>query len=216
MPHLHSRWRPAACMGALVSAVALVLALGGCSRTLSESKVRKFVDEADRAFIEGDSIKMCDVRAKDYVQTDTEFMLAEGHIVNSQAEAEAIEAERSANGQRLTGKDVKLGQRELCVLAYQGRRDFGKVEMTRTSIQIELSPDGKSAVVKAHYSMLVPLFAQRDSGVFDGARAQHVGTKQMETDDESVVVVEGGDILFKSTRSVSRSFQIPKKPNPRI
>lgn len=202
--------------GVATGLLILAAGLSGCSKKLTETSVLAFVDEADRAFIEGDSNKMCDVRSKSYVQTDTEFLLAEGQIVNSLEEAEAVEAERSAGGTRLTGKDVQLTQKQICMMAYWEGRDFTKVEMERTSIQIEVAPDGKSAVVKSHYSMQVPLYQERTTEVFGGARRQHTGTKQMETEDESVVVVEHGDILFKSTRSVSKSFNIPKKPNARI
>lgn len=202
--------------GAAASLLALLAGLSGCSKTLTEKSVLAFVDAADRAFVEGDSNKMCDAKSKNYVQTDTEFLLAEGQIVHSLAEAEAVEAERSAGGARLTGKDAQINKKQLCMIAVWERRDFTKVDMERTSIQIEIASDGKSAVVKSHYSMQVPLFQQRATEVYGGARLQHTGTKQMETEDESVVVIEDGDIVFQSTRSVSRSFQIPKKPNARI
>jgi hypothetical protein len=202
--------------GAAAGLLTLGVALSACSKTLTEKSVLAFVDAADQAFVDGDSNKMCDAKSKNYVQTDTEFELAEGQIVNSLAEAEAIEAERSADGARLTGKDVQINKKQLCMIAVWEGRDFTKVDMERTSIQIEVAPDGKSAVVKSHYSMQVPLFQQRATEVYGGARRQHTGTKQMETEDESVVVIEDGDIVFKSTRSVSKSFQIPKKPNARI
>ncbi len=130
------------------------------------------MDAADRAFVEGDSAGMCDVRSESYVQTDTEFLLAEGKIVNSLEEAEALEAQRSATGTRLAGKDVQINKKQLCMMAYRQGRDFTRIEMKRTSIQIEVAPNGKSAVVKAHYSMLVPVFEQRATGVYDGARLQ--------------------------------------------
>jgi hypothetical protein len=207
--------------GVLRNATILLCAwlLAACGhKQLTEASVHKFVDAADEAYVKGRAGAVCDARSRNFVLTVTEFDLAPNRIVADFAEAQQIVAERDAAHELITGKTSTFKLRDLCLDAYLSRAKYKRAKLQRGTLQITIDPNGQRAVVRAHYTIWEPVEARGDSplgGYVDSVEHQ-VGTKQTETDDESVVILEDGEPKFAATTSVSKWFRIPSQRDSRL
>lgn len=193
--------------------------LAGCGhKKLTEESVRKFVDAADEAFTKGKVTAICDARSDDFMLTVTEFALAENRIVADYAEAQRVAAEREAAHELVKGKTQTVKQKELCALAYQSRAQFRRTRLERGPLQITIDPDGKRAVVRTHYTTWEPEDVRGDSPLSYHDSVEHqVATKQTESDDESVVILDPhGELRFAATTSVSKWFRVPSQRDSRL
>jgi hypothetical protein len=208
--------------GVFRNAIILLCACGllaACGRKqLTEASVRQFVDAADEAFVKGKSGAICNARSRNFVLTVTEFDLAPNRIVADFAEAQQIVAEREAAHELITGKTSALKLRELCFDAYFSRAQYKRTKLQRGPLQITIDPDGRRAVVRAHYTIWEPVEARGDSplGGYTDSIEHQIGTKQTEADDESVVILEDGVPKFAATTSVSKWFRIPSQRDSRL
>jgi len=193
--------------------------LPGCGhKRLTETSVREFVDAADEAFKKGNVTAICDSRSSDFVLTVTEFALAENRIVADYAEAQRIVAEREAAHELIQGKTQTVKLKELCALAYESRAQFRRTRLQRGPLQIAIDPDGKRAVVRAHYTTWEPQETRGDSPLSYKDSVEHqLATKQTESDDESIVILNSnGDVRFAATTSVSKWFRVPSQRDSRL
>ena len=193
--------------------------LPGCGRKhLTEASVRDFVDAADEAFTKGNADAICRARSHDFLLTDTEFAPAGDRIVADFAEARRIAAEREAAHELIIGKRATLRLKELCALAYESRAHFKRTKLQRGPLQITIDPDGKRAVVRAHYTLWEPIEVRGDSPLSYADSVEHqIATKQTESDDESVVILEqDGKTRFAATTSVSQWFRVPSQRDSRL
>jgi hypothetical protein len=198
--------------------VSFVAALGaGCSADLTESSVRRFIDAADRAYLDGRAGEVCAMRAEEFQLEYTEFDLSGSQVVSSAAEAESIAAQRQDAGELIEGKSATLGQREFCQMAYESHQFFKRATMERGSVTIAIDPRAGTALVRAHYTIKEPVYAYAESplSMRDQVETQ-VATKQTEADDTSVVAVREGELKFISTRSVGKVFRVAKRRDRRL
>jgi hypothetical protein len=187
-------------------------------KKLTEASVRQLVDSADAAFIKGKAAAICDARSRNFVLTVTEFDLAPNRVVADFDEAQQIVAEREAAHELITGRTSTVKLKELCLGAYLSRAQFKRARLQRGPLQITIDPDGQRAVVRTHYTIWEPVDVRGDSplgGYRDSAERQ-IATKQTESDDESVVILEEGDPKFATTTSVSKWFRVPSQRDARL
>ncbi len=204
--------------GILALALGLALGLVGCGSTLNEDMVRMFVDRADRAFLEGKAHAICGMRGDGFELKTTSYLLAEGTIVSGLAEAEAIDEQRHGGKSEPAPRRETMNLQEFCLMALTTHELYKRATMQRTRIEIEMRNDAKSAVVRAHYVVKEPMYDYADSsiGMQDHVERQ-VATLQTESDDVSVVTTsKHGELVFSSTESVNRSFQVPKERDSRL
>lgn len=193
--------------------------LAGCGhKQLTEALVRKFVDGADQAFTKGNVVAICESRSEDFVLTVTEFALAGNRIVADYAQAQQVAAEREAAHELVQGKTQTVKLKELCALAYESRAQFRRTRLERGPLQIAIDPDGKRAVVRAHYTTWEPEEVRGDSPLSSRDSVEHqVATKQTESDDESIVILDPhGEPRFAATTSVSKWFRVPSQRDSRL
>ena len=198
--------------------VLTVLALGGCRKELTERSVREFFDDADHAYLAGHASDICNMRSDDFKFTGTLFKLAEGRTVSDLAEALKVDGERQQGGDRVSGQVVTMNARDYCLMAVESRASYRNVKLVRTALEITVAPDHKQATARAHYVEKAPQFSYNDSTLSAQDRIeQQVGTLQTESDEESVVTLNaGGQLVFSSTKAVSRQFRVPKERDARL
>jgi hypothetical protein len=192
-------------------------ALAGCAPGLSENGVRNLFDAADRAFLAGDSSTVCDLRTGSFRLESTHFEIARGRTVADRAEADAIEADAVASGVRTAGENEVLDHRRFCMLAYDGRDLARGSRLERGPLSIVFDPAGTSATVRVQYTVLEPEYEARESshGLRDESLRQ-VATRRTESEEESVVVRDGGELRIASTRVRSWSYLVPAIRDTRL
>jgi hypothetical protein len=198
--------------------IIMLLVVAACSKELTEHNVRKFVDDADHAFLAGHAGDICAMRSEGFKLTSTTFKLAEGHTVADLAEAEALEAESHDRGDRSRGDIVNMNAKEYCLMAVVSRKTYRRDTLTRTSLQITVAPDRKQAVVDAHYVVKEPVYAYGDSALGQRDQVEHqIATLQTETDEESIVTRnDRGQLVFSATKATSKQFRVPKARDSRL
>ncbi len=198
-------------------AALLLPLLGGCGVQMSHESVRDLFDAADHAYLAGDVNAMCDLRGKDFTLDATGFELARGRTVADRAEADAIEAEAAALGRRETGKREALDKRQFCMMAYDGRGLGPASRLERGPLAIELEASGQRARVKVHYTVIQPEYAAGESahGLRDESRRQ-VASRRTDSDEESLIVLEDGELRFASTRATSWTYLVPAIRDSRL
>jgi hypothetical protein len=192
------------------TAVGSLLLLSACAeKNLSERSVTEFVDAADKAFLRGDAIAICAARAPTFEMRATEFKLSGNQVVADFAEAQSITAKRQAAGELLSGESVTMQRREYCAMAADARDFYKRASMERGPLTVKISADGKQAVVTAHYTVREPMYEYGDSPHGSDNRVERqVATRQSESDDESVIVLDDGELKFIATKSVTKSFVV--------
>lgn len=164
----------------LVAALLWYFMMGKKSAELTEASVREFIDKADEAARKRWPDEICALRSKDFVLISHVEDKDGGFIRPSK----------------------KINKREFCK-AIRTLPMLHNYRLTRESLAIQLSLDGQSAEVKAHYSERTP--------DYEGALPVEIGkapdnydiVQEVESDDVSVVVLEDGKLRIKSTESHS-------------
>jgi protein involved in ribonucleotide reduction len=192
--------------------------LAGCSKELNERTVREFMDDADHAFLAGHAGDICNMRSDDFKFTGTTFKLAQGHTVANLEEAVALDNERNAAGDRVSGNVVTLNSRDFCRMANESRELYRRVKLVRTALEVTMSPDHRQATARAHYVLKAPEYAYGDSALSMQDRVeQQTGTIQTETDEESVIALNAeGNLVFMATHAISKEFRVPKERDSRL
>jgi hypothetical protein len=202
--------------GALYAALPLLL-LGGCGVKMSQDSVRELFDAADRAFLAGDVNGVCDLRSDGFQLDFTHFELARGRTVADRAEADAVESQAVADGRRVPGKREALDRRQFCMMAYDGRELARAARIERGPLEIDVDPSGTRATVRVRYTVVQPEYAVGESahGQRDESRGQ-VASRRTDSDEESVIVLDGGALKFASTRATSWSYLVPAVRDTRL
>ena len=195
-----------------------LLLLGGCSTDLTERNVRRFVDDADHAFLAGHAADICNMRSDDFKFTGTTFKPAEGRTVSGLEEAMKIDRERQDAGERSSAEVVTMNARDYCRMAIVSRQLYRRMSLVRTSLEISVSPDHKQATVRAHYVVKAPEYVYDSSTLSRQDRVENqVGTTQTESDEESVVTQNAqGKLVFSSTHATSWEFHVEKERDSRL
>jgi hypothetical protein len=114
-------------------------------------------------------------------------------------------------------RKAALDRRQFCAMAFEAREYYKRATMERGPLAITIDADRNKATVRAHYTVKEPVYAYADSPHSHRDRTEvQTATRQTETDDESVVIVEDGELKFASTSSVSKSFLIAKQRDRRL
>jgi hypothetical protein len=195
-----------------------MLAVTACApKKLTEVSVRKFVDAADKAFLEGKAGAVCGARSRAFTLTATEFEPAGDRQVSGFDEAKTIAAERQAAGEAVAGKVSKLDIKAFCAMAFETREYYRRTTLDRGPLAISVEAGGNRATVRAHYVTREPIYAYGESSVGSRADVEHqVASRQSESDDESVIVLEDGELQFLSTTSVTYSFRVAPERDRRL
>jgi hypothetical protein len=157
--------------------------LAGCGK-LNERDVRQFVDRADDTARKLYAPHICELRGKNFVM----------HV-------------------RFQGDDVRIPSGEFDISRKTFCIEAGKnawlrhYKLERRSLDIDLAPDRKTAHVTAEYIETLPWFEPdiRPASPFDFREVQ-----VLETRDDSIVGIEGGDIVFLSTNAEIHQTLVPK------
>jgi len=158
--------------------VAILLALcgplAGCKRSLHTQDVIEFVDSADNAARKRFAPDICKLRGENFTLS-----------INFQGYLE-----------RLPPSKIEMNRKLFCREAGKFSR-LRQYKLERKSIDVDLAADRKTAVVKSEYVETLPYYEPDmiPSGPDDFRQWQIV-----ETRDESVVGIEGGDVVFLSTK----------------
>jgi hypothetical protein len=170
----------------LILAVLLGLCfpLAGCKRSLDEADVREFIDLADAAARKRYAPEICELRGEN-------FKLH--HVFQSHEE-------------NLAPTELEIDRKLYC----KKLSSFSRIRqylLERNSLEIEVAADRKTARVIADYVETLPYYEEwAMPATPDDFREFQV----LETRDESVVGIEGGDLVFLRTDSDTTQSLIDK------
>lgn len=168
----------------LASLLALCAPLAGCKRSLSTRDVNEFIDSADNAARKRFAPDICALRGENFTLN-----------VNFQGHQKSYGPTK-----------IEMNRKLFC----QQAGKFSQVQpyrLVRKSIDISLAGDRKTAVVKAEYEETMPYYEPDvipTPGVFRDWQI-------VKTQDESVVGIEGGDLVFLSTTGDAVQSLVPTK-----
>ena len=163
---------------------AAATSLTGCKRSLDEEDVRAFVDKADDAARKRYAPEICELRGENF-SLELTFQALED------VPPSAIEIDRKLFC-REAGKFSRLRQYRL----------------ERRSLEIDVAEDGKTANVVAEYTETLPYYGD---DVMPATPDDFTDFVVVESHDESVVGIEGGDLVFTSAKvSATQTELIPK------
>jgi hypothetical protein len=169
----------------LASLLAAVTApLAGCRRSLDEEAVRAFVDRADDATRKRYAPEICELRGE-------EFSL--------QLTYQALEEESPS--------EMEIDRKLFCREAGKFSR-LRQYRLERRSLEIDVADDGKTANVVAEYTETLPYYGD---AVMPATPDDFVDFVLVESHDESVVGIEGGNLVFTSAKiSAAQTELVPK------
>jgi hypothetical protein len=152
--------------------------LAGCSRELDRRTVAEFIDKADDAARKRFAPEICELRGENFRLR----MIFHAHASNRPEEMEIT--------------------RKLFCQQAGSFSQLRQYKLERTSMDIDIATDRKTATVIAEYVETMPYYEPHAMPATpDDFREFQV----VETVDQSVVGIEGGDPVFLST--TSESFQ---------
>ena len=167
----------------LATLLALCVPLTACQRSLDETEVREFIDIADNAARKRFAPEICELRGENF----TLHLTFQGH--DRGLEPTEVEFDRA-----LFCKEVGIFSQ------------LRKYKLERKSLEVTVAADRKTARVTADYVETMPYYEPDTIPLTpDDFRDFQV----VDTHDESVVGIEGGDLVFLSTVSVSSQELIP-------
>ena len=168
----------------LATLLALCVPLTACQRRLDAKDVREFIDKADDATRKRFAPEICELRGKDF----SLHLTFQGHE------------------QRHGPTEVAMDRALFCKQAGTFSR-LRQYKLERKSIDVDVAADRKTARVTANYVETLPYYEpHRTPSTPDDFDQFQV----VETQDESVVGIEGGDLVFLSTTSMSSQELVPK------
>jgi hypothetical protein len=168
----------------LTTLLALCVPLTACHRHLDETDVREFIDKADNAARKRFAPEICELRAKNF----TLHLTFQGHET------------------RFEPTEVEMDRALFCKQAgtFSQIRQY---KLERKSIEVDVAADRKTARVTSNYIETLPYYepdtTPRTPDDFDEFQV-------VDTNDESVVGIEGGDLVFLSTTSKSSQELVSK------
>jgi len=162
----------------------LCAAITGCGK-LDERRVREFIDRADATSRTLYAPHICELRGKDFV----------------------LRLKFQGDNPRLPPSELEIGRKAFCMEAAKNAW-LRHYQLERKSLEVELSADRKTARVTAEYVETLPYFEPdvRPASPFDFRQFQ-----VLETRDDSVVGIEGGDIVFLGTNADVRQTLVAKQ-----
>jgi hypothetical protein len=158
--------------------------LGACSR-LDEQEVREFIDLADDAARNRYAPEICELRGENFVQRLTYHSL--------EYSGEPAESE--------------ISRKLYCQQAARFSR-IRQYRLERKSLNIEVAPDRKTARVRAEYVETLPYYHGMPMPATPDDFLDFV---IVETRDESVVGIEGGDLVFLNADVEAREVELVPK-----
>jgi len=164
--------------------LALLVPLAGCSRRLHELNVREFVDKADDAARKRFAPEICGLRGKDFTL----------HLKFHASESSSAPTE------------VEMNRKLFCKQAGAFSR-VRQYQLERKSIEIDLASDLRSARVKSVYVETLPYY---EPDTMPATPDDFREFQVVETEDDSVVGFEDGDLVFLSSDSESHQTLIPR------
>jgi hypothetical protein len=169
-----------------LSCLLLVLcgSLAACGGKLSERDVREFVDQADNAARKRFAPAICELRGKGFV----------------------LHMNFQGDNARLPPSELEINRTTFCVEAGKFSR-LRQYVLERKSLDVDLAADRKTARVTAEYVEKLPYYEpdRPPASPFDFRDYQI-----LETRDESVVGIEGGDVVFLRTDADVRQTLVDK------
>jgi hypothetical protein len=168
----------------LATLLALCAPLTACQRGLDENDVREFIDEADNAARKRFAPEICELRGKDF----TLHLAFQGH-------ERAIEP-----------TEVEMDRALFCKQAGSFSR-LRQYRLERKSIDIDVAADRKTARVTANYVETLPYY---EPDMIPATPDDFREFQVVDTRDESVVGIEGGDLVFLSSDARSSQELIAK------
>jgi hypothetical protein len=164
-----------------ISLLALLAPLTGCNRSLDRVEVGEFIDRADEAARKRYAPQICELRGENFTMK-RRFQTLD----NSPSE------------------EIEIGRKLFCREAGSFAR-IRQYKLERKSIDIELAPDRKTAKVIAEYVETLPYY---EPGMMPATPDDFREFQIIESRDESVVGIEGGDLVFLSSNvdSVQTEF----------
>lgn len=161
----------------------LCAAFAGCGK-LDERAVREFVDEADVAARERFAPKICSLRGEKFELHQT-FQGAD---------------------QRLAPEELVLTRKLFCAEAGKFAR-VRQYVLERKSLEVDLAPDRRTARITAEYVETLPYY---EPDTIPATPDDFRDFQVLETRDESVVGIEGRDIVFLRTDTDIHQTLVPK------
>jgi len=169
---------------ASVTLLVTCVLLAGCTPELDRGRVAEFIEQADNAARKRYAPEICELRGEKFTLNST----FHGHEGRKPAE-------------------IEMTRKLYCQQAGQFAR-LRQYRLERKSLDIDVAPDRRTAIVKAEYVETMPYY-EPDMMIAtpDDFREFQV----VESSDESVVGFEGGDLRFLSTRGESYQSLVPKE-----
>ena len=164
--------------------LALCAPLTACKRSLDETDVREFIDTADNAARKRFAPEICELRGKDF-KLNLTFQGYEPH-----REPTEVEMDRAL----------------FCKQAGTFSR-IRQYKLERKSIEVDVARDRKTARVTADYIETLPYY---EPDIVPLTPDDFRQFQVVDTHDESVVGIEGGDLVFLSTESRSSQRLVGK------
>jgi len=168
---------------ALLLAICAFAPLTGCKRSLDRGDVQTFIDKADAAARKRYAPEICELRGENFKLKRT-FHDADGSPPS----------------------ELEIGRKLYC-------REIGKFarirqyKLERNSTEIRVAPDAKTATVRSEYVETMPYYPMDIMpATLDDFREWQI----IESVDESVVGIEGGDLVFVRTDVESSQSLVDK------
>ncbi len=168
----------------LATLLVLCVPLTACQRSLDETDVREFIDNADKAARKRFAPEICELRGKDF----TLHLTFQGHR------------------QSLEPTQVEMDRVLFCKQAGSFSR-IRQYKLERKSMAVDVAADRKTARVTSEYVETLPYY---EPDIMPATPDDFREFQIVDTHDESVVGIEGGDLVFLSTESRSSQRLVGK------
>ena len=162
-----------------------VASLTGCKRSMSEADVREFIDLADQKAQKRYAPEICELRGENFT----------------------LKRSYQALDKSYPPSDVEMDRKLYCREAAL----FSKIrqyKLERTSLDIDVAEDGKTAKAIANYIETLPYY---EPDTMPATPDDFREFQIVESHDESVIGIEGGDLVFLSTQAESRQAELVLK-----
>jgi len=168
----------------LPTLLGLCLPLAACKRSLDDAEVRAFVDQADNATRKRFAPEICKLRGENF----TLHLRFQGHEP------------------RIEPTDLTMDRKLFCKEAGKFSR-IRQYRLQRMSVDVDVAINRKTARVTSKYVETLPYY---EPDIVPATPDDFRDFQVVETTDESVVGIEGGDLVFLSTNSESSQSLIGK------
>jgi hypothetical protein len=158
--------------------------LAGCKRSLDEEDVRQFVDQADQAARKRYAPEICELRAESFTLALTFQSIYD-----------------------VPPSELNIDRKLYCRMA--GRfSQYRQYRLERRSLAIDVAEDAKTATVVAEYIETMPYY---EDSVMPATPDDFRHFVVVESHDESVVGIDGGDLAFLSAKVEATQTELIEK-----